>query len=78
MDKVIVIGFMVEVFIGKKIKLQEWIENYDKQFDQIKGVYDFKVFNFDVMKDQLVDLIIEKIGLKDKLVKVEGDVIVME
>ena len=52
--------------------------SYDKQLDQIKGVYDSKASNLDAMKDQLVDLITEKTGLKDKLANAEGDVTAME
>lgn len=78
MDKATAISSTVEALTGKKTKLQEQIENYDKQLDQIKGVYDSKASNLDAMKDELVNLITEKTGLKDKLAKAEGDVAAME
>jgi uncharacterized coiled-coil DUF342 family protein len=68
------LGSMVETLTGKKTGLQEKIENIDKKIEQVKAGYEDRVANLDKYKGELVDLIAERSGLKDKLNQAGSDV----
>lgn len=58
---------VVEIITGKKSKLQETLEGYDQKLDQVKSTYESKTANLDNLRKELVDLIAEKSGVKNKL-----------
>lgn len=68
------IGGVVEILTGKKSKLQEKVEGFGDQLEEIKGDYESKVEQVAGIKKDLLALIGEKTGLKDKLDQAAGEV----
>jgi len=60
---------------GKKTKLQEKIEGFSTKLENIKGNYDIKNKELEILKEELIELLAEKSKLKDTLGKpIEGEI----
>jgi predicted nucleic acid-binding Zn-ribbon protein len=66
LEKASLIGSISELLIGKKTNLQERIEDMDQKFDNIQDVYNNRTEKLEQLKGDLVDLIGERTGLKEK------------
>ncbi|WP_099148769.1 coiled-coil domain-containing protein [Flavilitoribacter nigricans] len=61
------IGSTVELLTGKKTRLQEQIKNIDQKLELVNGIYEGREDLVNGYKDQLIQLIAEKSGLKGKM-----------
>ena len=73
LGKANVLGSAIQLLTGKKGKLQEKIEQIDGKINKVKDIYINKTSDLAALEKELVDLALEKTGLKDKLkVKVDN------
>ncbi len=74
LEKAGILGSMAEILTGKKTMLQEKIEQMDEKFTDIKDTYENRTEKLEQLKGDLINLIGEKTGLKEKFANAMGNV----
>ncbi|MCP3930280.1 MAG: hypothetical protein GY705_14395 [Bacteroidetes bacterium] len=78
MEKATALGAIAELLTGKKTKLQERIEKMDEKFSNIQDTYENRQEKLENLKGDLVNIISQKTGLKDKFEKAAGNLADLE
>ena len=68
------LGDVIGVLTGKKTKLQEKIEGLDGKFTKVQAAYGGRAKHLEKLKGDLITIIADRSGLKEKFEKASGNV----